>query len=110
MEELQGLADGSRTDFYKLFLNMLQEEFSYVVPSNFSYSPRTHCSDYIMKTEDNAYIVHNEDGSGMMDFNHTILVKESIYIGRVFWAVTPRWEAGVALHRLHIRCSDPHRR
>lgn len=79
MDELRGLADGSKMEFYVLFLNMLQEEFSYVVPSHFSYTPATHCSDYIMKTEDNAYIVHNEDGSGMMDFNHTILVSEEVY-------------------------------
>ena len=79
MDELRGLADGSKMEFYVLFLNMLQEEFSYVVPSHFSYTPATHCSDYIMKTEDNAYIVHTEDGSGMMDFNHTILVSEEVY-------------------------------
>lgn len=84
MNELRGLADGSKTEFYVLFLNMLQEEFSYVVPSHLSFTPATHCSDYIMKTEDNAYIVHNEDGSGMMDFNRTILVDEEVYDRKSF--------------------------
>ena len=81
MDELHGLADGSNTEFYVLFLNMLQEEFSYVVPSQLSFTPATHCSDYIMKTEDNAYIVHNEDGSGMMDFVDTVdRVKPDIFV------------------------------
>ena len=35
MEELEGMADGSNTPFYELFLNMLSEEFSYVVPPEF---------------------------------------------------------------------------
>ena len=84
MEELRGLADGSNMPFYQLFLNMLQEEFSYVVPPEFKFAPSTHCSDYIMKTPDNAIIVHNEDGSGMIDFNRTIIVKERLYISRLF--------------------------
>ena len=72
MEELHGLAEGSETPFYELFLNMLQEEFSY--------TPATHCSDYILRSEDDAIIVHNEDGSGMIDFNKTIIVEEKLYI------------------------------
>ena len=80
MEELHGLAEGSETPFYELFLNMLQEEFSYVVPPQFSYTPATHCSDYILRSEDDAIIVHNEDGSGMIDFNKTIIVEEKLYI------------------------------
>lgn len=80
MEELHGMADGSNTPFYQLFLNMLQEEFGYVVPSEFKFTPASHCSDYILKTEDNSIIVHNEDGSGMIDFNKTIIVKEKLYI------------------------------
>lgn len=86
MEELRGMADGSNTPFYQLFLNMLQEEFGYVVPSEFKFTPTVHCSDYILKTEDNSIIVHNEDGSGMIDFNKTIIVKEKLYIGEIgFW-------------------------
>lgn len=84
MEELQGMADGSDTPFYELFLNMLQEEFSYVVPSEFKFQPSTHCSDYIMKTEDNSIIVHNEDGSGLIDFNKTIIVRERLTISIFF--------------------------
>ena len=80
MEELHGLAEGSNTPFYELFLNMLQEEFSYVVPPQFSYTPATHCSDYILRSEDDSIIVHNEDGSGMIDFNKTIIVEEKLYI------------------------------
>ena len=80
MEELHGLADGSGMPFYQLFLNMLQEEFSYVVPPEFQFAPATHCSDYILKTHDNSIIVHNEDGSGMIDFNKTIIVREKLYI------------------------------
>ena len=82
-------AEPSLTDMYRRgagFTARLQEEFSYVVPSQLSFTPATHCSDYIMKTEDNAYIVHNEDGSGMMDFNHTILVSEEVYHGTPFRA------------------------
>ena len=80
MEELQGMAEGSGTPFYELFLYMLQEEFGYVVPEEFKFTPASHCSDYILKTEDNSIIVHNEDGSGMIDFNKTIIVKEKVYI------------------------------
>ena len=109
MDELRGLADGSKMDFYVLFLNMLQEEFSYVVPSHLSYTPATHCSDYIMKTEDNAYIVHNEDGSGMLDFNHTVLVSEEVYHRTsLLPSVMPRRPLGFALHRVHLRRADPH--
>lgn len=84
MEELHGLAEGSNTPFYELFLNMLQEEFSYVVPPQFSYTPATHCSDYILRSEDDSIIVHNEDGSGMIDFNKTIIVEEKLYISASF--------------------------
>lgn len=111
MEELRGLADGSDMPFYQLFLNMLQEEFSYVVPQELRFTPSTHCSDYIMKTPDNAIIVHNEDGSGLIDFNRTIIVKERLYIGG-FSLSAPciifRWKARLELHRLHLCCSDSH--
>ena len=42
MEELHGMADGSSTPFYQLFLNMLQEEFGYVGPSEFKFTPASH--------------------------------------------------------------------
>lgn len=92
MEELEGMADGSNTPFYELFLNMLSEEFSYVVPPEFKFKPATHCSDYIMKTEDNSIIVHNEDGSGMIDFNKTIIVRERLTISIILSSfLNNRW-------------------
>ena len=102
------MADGSDTPFYELFLNMLQEEFSYVVPPEFKFQPATHCSDYIMKTEDNAYIVHNEDGSGLIDFNKTIIVRERLTISIFPSPLLTRWQADLQLHRLLLRRPDPH--
>ena len=104
------MADGSDTPFYELFLNMLQEEFSYVVPPEFKFQPATHCSDYVMRTEDNAYIVHNEDGSGLIDFNKTIIVRERLTISMVDFcrSFMCRWKVGFQLHCLLLCRPNPY--
>ena len=76
MQELEGIADGSGVSFEALFLSQMSEEFSYFMPprkdGRTAPPPPEHCTDVMLKTGDEAYLVHNEDEQGYF-LNYTIL-------------------------------------
>ncbi|KAK8790989.1 hypothetical protein WA158_005620 [Blastocystis sp. Blastoise] len=81
MEEIEGMAVGSGIPSYLIKMFTLVEEFSYVMPKQLAYSYRDHCSDQIVNEHDFIVLAHNEDGSGSMDFNNTVLVHMTIKEG-----------------------------
>ncbi|KAK8809688.1 hypothetical protein WA158_000631 [Blastocystis sp. Blastoise] len=78
MEELRGMSESVGCPFFLLFMNSLNEEFSYFMPSHLKYPKEDHCSDIIIHDKDTHIIAHNEDGS-TLNINHTILAHVLIY-------------------------------
>lgn len=80
MDELRGISEGSNVPFDEIFINQMQQEFSYFsngTDKDFGdvLTDDDHCSDLILcKQNGDVFIAHNEDASSY-DVNKTILVE-----------------------------------
>ena len=52
MQELKGMADGAQVDFSQALMYTMEEEFSYLVPEELRYSLADHCSDVLIREDD----------------------------------------------------------
>ena len=52
MQELKGMADGAQVDFAEALMYTMEEEFSYLVPEELRYSLADHCSDVLIREDD----------------------------------------------------------
>ena len=52
MQELKGMADGAQVDFSQALMYTREEEFSYLGPEKLRYSLADHCSDVLIREED----------------------------------------------------------
>ena len=46
------MADGAQVDFSQALMYTMEEEFSYLVPEKLRYSLADHCSDVLIREED----------------------------------------------------------
>ena len=80
MDELRGISDGSNVPFDEIFINQMQQEFSYFKNESHKtleniFTGDDHCSDVILSKENGeVFIAHNEDASSY-DVNTTVLVE-----------------------------------
>ncbi|OAO15240.1 cysteine protease family C45 [Blastocystis sp. ATCC 50177/Nand II] len=73
MEEIRGMADGAEVPMEHVLMYTMEEEFSYLVPESMRYTLADHCSDVLIKEDDQMIIAHNEDGVDI-DRNRTFLL------------------------------------
>ncbi len=83
MEEIRGMADGAEVPMEHVLMYTMEEEFSYLVPESMRYTLADHCSDVLIKEDDQSIgslllsrlviIAHNEDGVDI-DRNRTFLL------------------------------------
>ena len=83
MEEIRGMADGAQVPMEHVLMYTMEEEFSYLVPESMRYTLADHCSDVLIKEDDQriyclyvsclVMIAHNEDGVDI-DRNRTFLL------------------------------------
>jgi hypothetical protein len=83
VEELEGLAAGCRLTFLEVFVANMEVELSYYAPNQGGWKIPDHCSDYVLHTESEMLLGHNED-SGSSDYGNTFLAKVNMS-GSVSW-------------------------